>query len=634
MAVLHESLPTNPLHAEVVVHVRAHQKRALRRKEGPPARALQLLFGATATAQECDVAAGSAEPILALVDAVAKRTGASVVELPCDADYLATSREWLVGRKVSDEAFKDVVAHDLETLLRLSEARDAAVLGDMFNAKSLGMPILITGETGTGKDLLARAITSIWANADPSRKNEMKVLFVAGIEKQFVNDEIFGHASGAFTGATKARVGRLEEANGHTLLIDELGDLSADAQVRLLRFLETGEFSRGGENEVRWSRVRVLAATAKDLDAAVADGNFRADLLHRIGAVQLRLPPLRDRKTHLDEVVSELLAAKHGAVPAVSRQAAGALRNHAWSGNLRELKQVLSMAKASADAATITLDDVPSHLRRGYLDLPLVERAADLISDEASDHPLTQDLVEHRVAVVGHALATSVAGRVPDDLQKVVEFLSEIPDTAPDHVATVERALATTAAVEEADERAQVAGAWSFIASANTDDRATPTIARMVGLSQDDAEAAMGRATERYAAMRLEESAWFTMMQKVRELPLLKGASETDVQNVVALFYRVVLSLPHELGREIVTSFKKGGLKGAWETVEPLLNAGDDDEEGAPEPKTPPRQRDRKYWQRLAASPTMREARDSSGYSEKTIRTYFEKLGLKGKWEK
>jgi len=154
------------------------------------------------------------------------------------------------------------------------------------------LSVLITGETGTGKELVARALH----RESPRARKPFVALNTAAIPSELLESELFGHEAGAFTGASKRHIGRFEQANGGTLFLDEIGDMPASLQTRLLRVLAEGEFFRVGGRELIRVDVRVIAATHQPLEALVADGRFRADLLHRLDVVRLQLPPLRARR--------------------------------------------------------------------------------------------------------------------------------------------------------------------------------------------------------------------------------------------------------------------------------------------------------------------------------------------------
>jgi two-component system, NtrC family, response regulator AtoC len=215
------------------------------------------------------------------------------------------------------------------------------------------MPILIQGETGAGKELAAAAVHTFSARAG----NAFVSINCAAIPEQLAESELFGHERGAFTGAVSAKPGQLESANGGTIFLDELGELSLAVQAKLLRVLETGELQRVGDVKTRQVDIRIVAATNRDLTAEVEAGRFRRDLFFRLGAAQVVLPPLRDRPRDLAFLARELLtsACTHiGRRPiALSVSAMQGLFAHRWPGNIRELKHAMDYAAATApDSAT------------------------------------------------------------------------------------------------------------------------------------------------------------------------------------------------------------------------------------------------------------------------------------------
>ena len=206
-----------------------------------------------------------------------------------------------------------------------------------------GTTVLITGESGTGKEVVARAIHRM----SPRRAARFVAVNCGAIPESLLESELFGHSRGAFTGAVGEKRGLFEEADGGTLLLDEVGDLPLALQVKLLRVLQEGEIRRVGDARSRRVDVRVLAATARDLEADVAAGRFREDLYYRLNVVRIHLPPLRERREDLDALAVVLLerAVKRAGRPVtLSPGALAAIRAGAWPGNVRELENAIERA--------------------------------------------------------------------------------------------------------------------------------------------------------------------------------------------------------------------------------------------------------------------------------------------------
>lgn len=220
-------------------------------------------------------------------------------------------------------------------------------------------PVLIIGESGTGKELIANAIHEY----SPRRNKEMVALNCGAIPDNLLESELFGHEKGSFTGAMTKRVGRFEQCDQGTLFLDEIGDMPASVQVKLLRILQEGTFSRVGGNETLKTDVRIVAATNKDLANEVAEGRFREDLYYRLNVVELHLPPLRERKEDipiLAEFFLKRLTKKGGmAQTNFSQEALHSLQQHRWPGNVRELENTIARACALASTDFLLPEDIP-----------------------------------------------------------------------------------------------------------------------------------------------------------------------------------------------------------------------------------------------------------------------------------
>ena len=202
--------------------------------------------------------------------------------------------------------------------------------------------VLIEGETGTGKEVAAKAVHTLSSRAEQS----FVVINCAAIPEALLESELFGYTKGAFTGAVQSRVGRIETANGGTLFLDEIGELPLGVQAKLLRFLECGEVQRVGDNSLTRVDVRVIAATHQPLEKRANEGTFRLDLYHRLAVFPVELPALRERSGDLAGLANFLLtkAVQGGAAKHLSAAAHASLAEHHWPGNVRELMHVLERA--------------------------------------------------------------------------------------------------------------------------------------------------------------------------------------------------------------------------------------------------------------------------------------------------
>jgi DNA-binding NtrC family response regulator len=225
--------------------------------------------------------------------------------------------------------------------------------------------VLILGETGTGKELVARSIHE----RSPRAAAPFVPVNCGALTETLVESEFFGHRKGAFTGADAPRKGLFEVANRGTLFLDELGELDKSMQVKLLRFLESGEIRRLGENEPFHVDVRVVCATNRELREMVAEGSFREDLFFRINTFEIRLPALRERREDIPQIARHLVARhlKRLEIPdeMLSPDAVEALMNHQWTGNVRELANALEHALILYDGKTIEAADLPSSVTGG-----------------------------------------------------------------------------------------------------------------------------------------------------------------------------------------------------------------------------------------------------------------------------
>ena len=217
--------------------------------------------------------------------------------------------------------------------------------------------VLITGETGTGKELIARAI-----HKRSGRSSRAFVsLNCAAVPRDLIASELFGHEKGAFTGATQRRVGRFESAEGGTIFLDEVGELPAEIQIALLRVLQEREFQRVGGNESFKTNARVVAATNRDLQGAIVEGRFREDLFYRLNVFPIEVPPLRERKEDIPLLVqyfAERYASKAGKnITNINKKSMEALQSYTWPGNIRELQNVIERSVVICDTDALFVDE-------------------------------------------------------------------------------------------------------------------------------------------------------------------------------------------------------------------------------------------------------------------------------------
>jgi len=252
----------------------------------------------------------------------------------------------------------------------------AGVRAKIEKVAAFDSTVLISGETGTGKELIARAIHE----GSPRRSGPFVPLNCAAMPESLMESEIFGHEEGAFTGAVRRHKGKIEQARGGTLFLDEIGDMPSAEQAKLLRFLQEGVFERVGGEETLRADVRVIAATNRDLRAKVASGEFREDLLHRLSVVKISIPPLRERREDIPAITSEILRrleVRQGRSLSITPKAVDLLARQPWTGNIRELGNVVEAA-AVLGGADLDASDFAGILFPAMEPLPVSADAAAL----------------------------------------------------------------------------------------------------------------------------------------------------------------------------------------------------------------------------------------------------------------
>ncbi|MFK8001091.1 MAG: sigma-54 interaction domain-containing protein [Polyangiales bacterium] len=234
---------------------------------------------------------------------------------------------------------------------------------EAMRVASADVSVLLTGETGVGKDVLAR----LMHKASSRGEQPMLAINCGAVTSSLIQSQLFGHERGAFTGAERRVSGIFEQADGGTVFLDEVGELPMEAQVSLLRVLETGTFTRVGSQQELRVDVRVLSATSRDLAAMCEDGSFRTDLLYRLNTVHFSIPPLRLRRQEIPVLAKHFLTVaqkKHKtSITGFSAEAMQALGRAAWPGNIRELRNVVERAAIMTRGAEIELSDIAGSLR-------------------------------------------------------------------------------------------------------------------------------------------------------------------------------------------------------------------------------------------------------------------------------
>ena len=338
----------------------------------PDANGLELIPQIRAARPELRVIAISARSTLMTALKAAEKGAFEYLAKPFDIDELVC----VVGRALENRDSQAEVVPDADTaeeptiLIGRSPAMQA-VYRTLARLVDTDLTVLIEGESGTGKELVARVLHDFGKR----RGKPFVAINMAAIPRDLIESELFGHERGAFTGATQRASGRFQQADGGTLFLDEIGDMPTDAQTRLLRVLQTGEYTTvGGRAPIR-ADVRIIAATHRDLGRAIERGLFRDDLFFRLNVVPLRVPPLRERPEDLPDLVRHFLA--RAAAEGLSRKtldesAIERLKEHPWPGNVRELENLVRRLAAlysqdvfGRDVIDAALADRPAHAQPG-----------------------------------------------------------------------------------------------------------------------------------------------------------------------------------------------------------------------------------------------------------------------------
>jgi two-component system NtrC family response regulator len=257
------------------------------------------------------------------------------------------------------------------------------------NVATTDSTVLIQGETGTGKELVARAIHY----SSKRKRNKFIAINCGALADNLLESELFGHEKGSFTGAIRQKIGKFELADQGTLFLDELGNISPAMQIKLLRVLQEMRFERVGGNQVIEADVRIIAATNDDLEKAVEEDRFREDLYYRVNVIPIMLPPLRERKEDIPLLARHFIEKRsHGRVTEISDEAIQSLMSYDWPGNVRELENIIERSVILSSGSTLTQIDLPTKTYRKSDDPSLLHFNEDLPLDQVREEAI--DLVE------------------------------------------------------------------------------------------------------------------------------------------------------------------------------------------------------------------------------------------------
>lgn len=295
----------------------------------------------------------------------------------------------------------------------------SAAMQDIYRTIARLLPtnltVMVVGESGTGKELVARVLHDFGRRS----KGPFVAVNMAAIPRELIESELFGHEKGAFTGAVQSQPGRFALAEGGTLFLDEIGDMPAEAQTRLLRVLQEGEYTSVGGRVARKTDVRIVAATHRDLRQLIADGRFREDLFFRLNVVPIRIPPLRERREDIVELVSYFLddAARQG-LPArtLSDAALTAMEGYDWPGNIRELEHLIQRLSVLAPDDMVDADLIHRELASGSdgeSSEPATDGRANGLS-EAAEYHLNRYFQAHR----GHLPSSGLHERIMREVER------------------------------------------------------------------------------------------------------------------------------------------------------------------------------------------------------------------------
>jgi DNA-binding NtrC family response regulator len=321
---------------------------------------------------------------------------------PFDPDHLAIVVEKALERTRLREEVA-ILSEQLGARFKMVQGKSPSMgraVNDARKAAVSRSTVLLLGESGTGKEIFARAIHN-WSQ----RKSAPFIpINCVGLSKDLLESELFGHEKGAFTGAHQLKKGRVELADGGTIFLDEIGDISAELQAKLLRFLQEREFERVGGTRQISVDVRIVAATNRNIEKAVSDGTFREDLYHRLNVIPITLTPLRERREDISELATHFLQQfsieTKKRFTTISSDAEAILMAYQWPGNVRELANVIERAVVLGDGPVLTIDLLPARMAE--------LRSINVATEVKSYH---QTINDHRRDVILRALSDAGGNR-------------------------------------------------------------------------------------------------------------------------------------------------------------------------------------------------------------------------------
>lgn len=357
----------------------------------PDENGLDLMVRIKKTRPDLPVVIMSAQNTLMTAVKAAERGAYEYLPKPFDLDELKTIIKKGLNRKSAPAVKRDKIEEEMPLIGRSLAMQD--VYRVMARLMNVDLTVMISGETGTGKELVARALHDFG-----KRKHAPFVAInMAAIPKDLIESELFGHEKGSFTGAISKNIGRFEQAKGGTLFLDEIGDMPMEAQTRLLRVLQEGEYTSVGGRGINKVDVRIIAATHRSLKQLIGQGLFREDLYYRLNVVPVNLPPLRDRLDDIDDLVRHffnvIADTTMQAPKLMDQQALDHLKEHNWPGNIRELENFIQRITALSSEEVISFENVCGELSNQMTEFLTIDTIKD--EDNYSNETLEQSIRRH-----------------------------------------------------------------------------------------------------------------------------------------------------------------------------------------------------------------------------------------------